>query len=203
MDNQYIKTEKKINLMIPLKYQLNRYTLEKMYFSFIRPMMEYGIVVWGGTYDSNIDKLEALQIKAMRIIVGATSRSNITKLYNETCFMTIKDRRDNCTLSMFYKVINGDAPNYIVNLLPQTATPQSYKLCNNDKICIPRTRLESYKRSFIPYGISLWNKLPTSIRLSPALKSFKNATYKNDDPNILFYYTNQYAITFCLFIIQE
>ena len=46
--------------------------------------MEYCIAVWGGTYDSNILKLERLNVEAQRLITDATARSNISNLYAET-----------------------------------------------------------------------------------------------------------------------
>ena len=52
-----IKAKKKLNLMTPLKMKVDRHSLEIMYKSFVLPSMEYAIAVWGGSYDSDIDKL--------------------------------------------------------------------------------------------------------------------------------------------------
>ena len=60
----YINNPRKLlNMMLPLKFKLDRKTWEIIYVSFIRPVMEYGNVVWGGTYDSDICKLEQIQIE--------------------------------------------------------------------------------------------------------------------------------------------
>ena len=53
-----LNARKKLNSMIPFKYKLDKKSLEKMYLSFVRPTMEYGNVVWGGSYDCDILKLE-------------------------------------------------------------------------------------------------------------------------------------------------
>ena len=47
--------------MIPLKFKVDRKTLETMYTAFVLPTMEYGNVIWGGTYDSDMLKLEINQ----------------------------------------------------------------------------------------------------------------------------------------------
>ena len=44
------KAEKRLNLLKTMKYKLTWKTLEKMYFSFIRPILEYGDVVWQGSF---------------------------------------------------------------------------------------------------------------------------------------------------------
>ena len=51
--------------------------------------MEYASVVWGGTYDSDLCKLDQVQVEAMRLITGATARSSIKALYEETGWPTL------------------------------------------------------------------------------------------------------------------
>ena len=113
------KAENRLNLLRPLKYKLDRKALETIYKSFIRPLLEYGLVVWGGTYDSNMLKLEHINVEAMGIITGATRRSNIAKLYEETQLQTISDRRDISMLQVVYKIKNDLAPNYLFTILPK------------------------------------------------------------------------------------
>ena len=73
--------ENRLNILKLIKFKLTRKTLEKMYFSFIRPILEYGDVVWQGASHSDLCKLNSVQ--AMRLVSGATYRSNIQSLYIE------------------------------------------------------------------------------------------------------------------------
>ena len=63
---------------------LNRITLEKMYFFFIRPTLEYGDLVWDTQTHSWINKIENIQSKAARIVTGGTKLTSIQRLYEET-----------------------------------------------------------------------------------------------------------------------
>ena len=112
-----LKARKKLNSMIPLKYKLQRKSLEIMYASFVRPTMEYAQVVWGGTYDSDMVKLERIQVDALRLITGATAQSNIAKLYEDTNFETMRCRTDAAMSSMMYKIVHRSAPNYLSDLI--------------------------------------------------------------------------------------
>ena len=71
-------------------------------------------------YKSNIDKLEritkGINIAAMRFITGATRNSNMKRLYEETGFITIKQRCELSTLIMFYKVVKRLGPEYLTHL---------------------------------------------------------------------------------------
>ena len=69
--------------MIPLKLKLNRKSLEIMYQAFVRPIIDYYSVIWGGSYDSDITKLEQIQVDALCLMTGTTARPNIAKLYEE------------------------------------------------------------------------------------------------------------------------
>jgi hypothetical protein len=181
-------------MLIPLKYKLDRKTLETMYTTFVRPTMEYSIIVWGGTYDTTLSKLEQLNIKAMRIISGAIANSNITKLRNETSICSISERRDAAMLKMFYKIKNNLAPNYLHELIPpERHEIIQYALRNNTTIQPPFARLETLKRSFIPCAIKLWNSLPIATRNTNNLSQFKQLISKASNKNILYYYGKRWS----------
>ncbi len=190
------KARRRLNMMLPLKYKLDRKSLEVMYKSFVRPVMEYGIVVWGGTYDSNIVKLEQINVDALRLITGATARSNIAKLYSETSMNSIMDRRDKAILTMFYKTNHSQVPDYLRELLPSSNQNNlRYTFRNNYQFKLPFARLESFRRSFIPYSIKLWNALTVDGQNKNSLHEFKSyltVCYDNV-PNVLYYYGHRWA----------
>jgi len=175
--------------MIPLKFKVDRKTLETMYNAFVLPTMEYGNVIWGGTYDSDMLKLERIHIDAMRLVIGATARSNIANLYTETSWQSMMDRRNKAMLIMLYKIKNNLAPIYLQHLIPpENYEHIRYNLRNNHDIVVPPVRLESYRRSFVPYSIALWNQLPIQKRNVASLEQFKNAIFEKSNCNVLYYY---------------
>jgi hypothetical protein len=185
-----VKAYKRLNILKNLKYKLDRNSLETTYMSFIRPTLEYADCVWAGTYDTDLNKLEKVQTDAMRIVSGATARSNINNLYEELCWPSLGQRRLQHTLTMFYKITHGEAPAYLCNILPQTVGARNeYKLRSAHKIDIPFARLECYRRSFFPFASREWNKLSYDTIMSPSIKDFKKAISNNrKDTNLLYYY---------------
>ncbi|MCP3900406.1 MAG: RNA-directed DNA polymerase [Desulfobacteraceae bacterium] len=180
---------KKLNILIPLKMKVDRASLDSMYHSFILPSMEYANIIWGGSYDNDIDKLENIHLEAMRLITGATARSNILRVYKEYGGSTIKSRTDQATLKMLFKIINGKAPLYLCDILNNLKGKSNYVTRNKTKIRVPYCRLETFKRSFFPRSISLWNDLSETTRLSDSLNSFrKYLTQKLPEKTPLYYY---------------
>jgi hypothetical protein len=104
--------------MKKFKFELDRKSLETIYFSFIRPSMEYGDVLFAGTYDSDLCKLDRLQVDAMRIVTGATQKSNIALLYEDLEWTSLEVQRNQHCLLLMYKMINNLVPQYLKNLLP-------------------------------------------------------------------------------------
>ena len=58
--------------MRKLKYELDRQSLETIYLTFIRPVLEYEIVVWDNCTHYEKEELEKIQNEAARIVTGTT-----------------------------------------------------------------------------------------------------------------------------------
>ena len=65
----YIKDKAwaRINIMRRLKYKLDRKSLESIYISFIRPLLEYGDTIWDNCTQYEKYELDKIQSEAARI----------------------------------------------------------------------------------------------------------------------------------------
>ena len=190
INNVETKARRKLNMMLPLKFKLNRKTLEIMFTSFVASTMFYGIEIWGGSFDSHLLKLEQIIVDGMRLVTGATARSNIANLYAETSWPTFAERRDYAMLVMLYKIKAGSVPDYLSDILPcENREVIRHNLRSNRNIHIPSHKSETFKRSFIPTAIRLWNGLDIGMRDSLTLSQFKcNLKSQRKVANILFFY---------------
>ena len=128
------KTWQRINVMRKLKFVLDRKSLQCIYFSFIRPVLEYADVVWDNCTKYEEDELEKIQLEAARIVTGTTKLVSIDNLYSETGWETLKSRRKQHKLILFYKMVNNLTPIYLSSLLPpQVGNMSRCNLRNQDK----------------------------------------------------------------------
>ena len=58
--------------MRTLKFGVSRISLEKMYISYVRPVIEYSNTVWDNCSAESKYQLESIHIEAARVITGAT-----------------------------------------------------------------------------------------------------------------------------------
>ena len=60
------KACQRINILRAFKFKLDRNSLERMYFSFVRPVLEYSGTVWDNCSNEDKKYFESIQIEAMR-----------------------------------------------------------------------------------------------------------------------------------------
>ena len=86
----YIKEKAwtRIDIMHQLKYDLGRKSLETIYKSFIRPLLEYADVIWDNCTQQNKNEFELIQLEAARISTGTTKLVSVANLYVETGWET-------------------------------------------------------------------------------------------------------------------
>ena len=197
INNVAIKTRKKMNLMIPLKFKLDRKSLESMLNSFVISSMSYAIEIWGCTYDSQLLKLEQIIVDSMRLLTGATNGSNISNLYNDTGWLTFIERRNNAVVKMTYKMKHNMVPHYLSGLLPhQNQDCKVYQLRNRKNLTIPQANKNVMKFSFIHTAVKLWNKLELDVRQAPSYCNLKlKLTKMKRNKNILYYYGKRWVAT--------
>jgi hypothetical protein len=99
-----ITAYKRINILRKFKYILDRKTLEKIYFAFVRPLLEYVDVIWDNMSISLNKSIENVQLEASRIVTGGTRPVSHNNLYMETDWEKLKDRREKHKLVQFYKM---------------------------------------------------------------------------------------------------
>jgi hypothetical protein len=168
------KAYTRLNMLRKVRFKLNRFTLEKMYFSFIRPILEYGDVVWDTQTHYLINKIENVQSEAARIVTGGTKLTSIQKLYEETGWEKLLERREKHKLILLYKIVNNQAPGYLRNLLPDRVDNlHNHNTRQSANILEISSKTKFYSDYFLPSSIKLWNRLSIDTRNSRSLNIFK------------------------------
>ena len=157
--------------LIPRKAKLQQYLTA------ILPHLTYRQTVWHFRKQSERQKLERLQERALRAIYNCRTdtyedllcRANLPSLYN---------RRLQEIVILMYKVRNGLAPDYIGELF--NFANKGYSLRNTD-FDIPRYSTVRYRKHMIRYlGPYLWSRLSSSDRQRPSLDNFRRNIRKKD-----------------------
>ena len=71
--------------LIPTSY------MKTLYDSLIHSYLTYGILLWGSTYQTYMNKLEVIQKKSIRSIYNAPYNSHTTSLFKDSKILKLKD----------------------------------------------------------------------------------------------------------------
>jgi len=174
IDHLITKCSKWIGLMWKLQRKYPRHCIENIYTAYIRPVIEYGHIIFDNISETNSQRLEAIQRKAAIACTGAYINTSHARLLAELGWPSLKQRREGAKLTTMFKMVNGLSPRYLQDLLPAQRDPEyQYQLRNTPDITQPKTRLQSFRKSFIPDTIYQWNHLQPDIRNAPSLYTFK------------------------------
>ena len=125
----------RINIMRKLKFELDRKSLETIYLTFIRPILEYGDIVWDNCTLYEKQELDKIQTEAARIVTGTTKFISIQTLYDEIKWEILESRRNKHKLVLFYKMYNNISPAYLSSLVPPSISSIStYNLRNAENV---------------------------------------------------------------------
>ena len=150
----------------------SRETKASAYFTMVRPNLEYCSNVWSPHTDKAREKIEMVQRRAARYVTSRyRNMSSVTDMLEDLGWDTLETRRAKSQVTMMYKIMNGlvdiPAADYVTPASTRTRSNHSKKQRQIS------TSTETYKYSFFPRTIPLWNSLPAVLAEAPDLVSFK------------------------------
>ena len=144
--------------------------------AFISSRLDYCNGLLYGTTNKVLKKLQYVQNSAARLLTGTRSREHITPVLRELHWLPIKHRINYKILLITYKALNSLAPPYLADLLHHHAPSRFLRSNSANLLQVPRTERRTWgDRAFSVAAPTLWNSLPSHIKVSPTLSSFKSA----------------------------
>ncbi len=143
-----------------------------LYKTYILCHFNFCPLVWHFCSQSDTDKLERLQLRALRFVY-ADYESDYDTLLLKANMPTLKLSRLRSLCAEVFKCVNNLAPRYMCDLfvlqdksVHNTRSAKSVKQnhCNS---------VNNGLKTFVPYSTHLWNKLPNNIKNAADLDTFK------------------------------
>ena len=181
---------KRVTLLKRLALKVPRSTKLTIYTAFIRPILEYGSVVFDNCTSELSEEIENVQRQAVLSITGAYVNTSHISLLAEVGLCRLSQRRTMAKLVLLFKIVNGLVPSYLRTLLTKAHICDS-KTRNEGYIKLPTDdrsllRKNYFLKSFIPSTVNLWNKLKPSVRAIHEIDTFKTAITKIYSPCVLY-----------------
>ena len=164
--NETIKSVSyKLYFLGKIKKLLNTSTLIMMYKSYIQPYFDYNDIFLETTTVRQYNRLINLQRRCLRRCLPENIKVNRNQIYNLTGVNRLKDRADSHLLKMMYIRSRNNA--YLDQKEGRT------RLHDGPVLHVPFPNNETYRKSIMFRGSSLWNSLSPNERNIPTFDSFK------------------------------
>ena len=175
---------KNISSKIALLCRIKQYLplqARKLYFnSYILPVIDYCLTVWGNAPKLQIERIHKLQKRAARVILDSPPDSSSKPLFEELGWLTVFERVEYNKAILLYKSMNNMSPTYISSLFNfQNSEYYSLRSIENNNMAIPKHNTELFKNSFQYSGTKIWNALPITLRTACSLPAFKHNLYRH------------------------
>ena len=145
-------------------------TLVTLYKAFVRPILEYGCVVWDPHLVKGIIAVESVQRFATKLCLRNWSlpyQDRLQLLDLDSLFT----RRKAAKLCYMYRMVHGlTAPSCPLVTYTHSYATRSHSLCLTPLYA----RTNSFLNSFYNSTIRLWNNLPSDVVFSSSVSDFKN-----------------------------
>ncbi len=167
------KVNRGIGILYKLRNVFPKQTLLQIYKSLIYPHLNYCNIVWGNCYQNIISELYKAQKRALKVALKMPIRTPTELVFNTAKVLTLAGINRTHTSIFMYKYHNNLLPNTFVNKFHQVRDVHSYSLRSSQLYVIPMAKSKLYKTSLQHRAPKLWNMLPTELKQSLSLTSFK------------------------------
>ena len=174
------KASKCIGLLRRISRDVPRRCLEILYKSMIRPLLEYADIIYDGSADNQLKRLEDTQRQAALTCTGAYKHTNHNRLLEELGWPPLSLQRRHHRLNLMFKIQHQLSPRYLTDSCPVlTQDRTNYNLRSGLNITTPIQKTATYQNSFFPQTIKDWNNLKQETRLLKSIDTFKDTLKKS------------------------
>ena len=162
----------RLRKFLPLK------SLIQIYKSYIQPKIDYAITVWGYSNESNMDKIQRMQNRAVRAIYNNYDYVNVRGI--ELVFimnvMNVRQRRDYFMSLLVFKCLHGLAPEYLCNEIINAieVSERVGRNVNENDLYVPNVNINCTQNAFSYRGPVIWNNLDEKMKECTNIDDFKS-----------------------------
>ena len=163
------KASHRLYQLCKIRRYINTSSAVSIYKSMILPYMEYGDVFMSGANQVDLDKLQRLQNRGLRICLQSETRTTLYDLHKHSKLQRLEHRRVAHLRNLIFKK-TLKAPEL------QAVLRRSTRAHDGPLLVVAQPKNELFKKSVHYKGGILWNELDGEIRNIKDLNTFKRKT---------------------------
>ena len=161
-----------------ISQHLERESLESIVIGTVTSHLDYANSLLYGVPDKDIRRMQLVQNYAAKLVLGRDWKSSSSACLRELHWLPIRFRINFKIATLVFKCLNNSAPIYLQNMLAQVNSNRLRTGLRSKsefkKLVVPFCKKKTFaNRSFSVSGPTVWNSLPSDIRSSENIQTFK------------------------------
>ena len=175
MDTISRRVSRAIGVLKHAKQFLPLNVMKNLYRRIVEPHFRYCSSVWGCCSTTDINRLQKLQNRAVRVITNSAFDAPAKPLLGSLGLRSISELNENELKLITFKSLNDLAPNYFRHLLIRDSQQSHRALRNTDRdLKLPLKKTDNGQKGYSFRGAKLWNGLSAGAKRAPSLATFKS-----------------------------
>ena len=167
------KMAQKTNILARIQNKLNYINKIQIYKSIIAPYIEFCSSILFMCNDTDIERIQKIQNRAMRIILKMPKTTPINIMLNMLQWLNVRERIMLKILIFIHKIIQEKTPSYLSENIERNTERTNYRLRNFDQLTHLMGNKEKTRNSIFIKGIVHYNRLPREVRMSNNMIQFR------------------------------
>ena len=144
-----------------------------LYSSLILPYLNYGILAWGKTLKTQLERLFKIQKRVVRIVCNAAFRAHTDGLFSKHRILKVEDVYNLQLGSFMYSLNDGTIPLALTKMFVKNNQVHNYSTRQASDFHLPHSRTQSFLNTLACTGPRFWNSLDSSVKQAISLPVFK------------------------------
>ena len=150
-------------------------TCKTLVMGLVISLLDYANAVLVGLPQTGIHKFRSVQNMVAKLILNKDKQDSVTECFVKLHWLPIRTRIHFKILTLTYKCLNGQAPEYLSDLLTVNETNGRClrSSSQHSRLIVPFVRLHTFAaQSFSVSAPRLWNSIPNYIKQSSTFGAF-------------------------------
>jgi hypothetical protein len=166
-----------LRLIKSIRRSVSTTALKTLVSSLVLTKLDYGNATLAGIRKYLLNRLQSVLNAAARMICHLPYGEHVTPFLRDLHWLSVPERIQFKLSSIVYRCLNSVGPAYLTTELVRVAGlegRQRLRSASSTSLVVPRMRLRTVgDRAFPVTAAKAWNDLPSSVRLSPSLVTFR------------------------------
>ena len=168
-----------MGIIYKLKHFVPEGVLYSLYCTLILPYINYGIIAWGSSNKSNLDRIMKLQRKAVRIMSNSQYLSHSAPLFYKYNLLNVYDIYLLEVCTFMHKEFNNKLLDIFHKYFNQHKSLHKYQTRHAEDYEIPHFKTNFAQKTIRATGPTKWNLTEKHVKEARTIKHFRNKIKKN------------------------